>query len=141
VFVEDAFVLPPKTYPGAWKAEYRIKNAGQTPAHRARVLDTLAIVDWEPVALPVPRSQEYLGSLAPGGDFIDNETEDVDATPEQNRSITSKDEPTRAMMLVGRVEYLDVFNDQQRSEFCFYWQGPPSDREQMTAYDRGNDMT
>lgn len=124
-----------------WIASYVVKNAGVTPAHKVKVLDIITVENWFPDKLPVPTSDDYLGSMAPGGDFIDSDSDELVTLPDDNKAITSKT-ATKAIFLVGRITYQDVFRFTHTTNFCFYWKGPVGDEPvQMTAYDEGNDST
>ncbi len=138
VFVEDATINPP-IGSDDWKIEYKFKNNGVTPARNVRTLDVAAVTDWEPAHLPEPIVADYYGTLAPNGDFIETEADPFQATVEENARITS-DIASKAIFLVGRIEYIDVFRQPHFTDFCFYWQGRIGPgTNQMSAYDRGND--
>lgn len=141
VFIEDAKITAP-IKATTWSAVYTVKNAGATPAHKVRVVDSLTVEKWRPEKLPIPTDEDYFGSMAPGGDFIDAEPSELTATPLQNGAVTHKEDPTEAIFLVGQISYRDVFRRKHTTDFCFYWQGPIGDTpEQMSAYDKGNDST
>ena len=143
MFIEDAKITITEAVAPKWRCEYRFKNAGNTPAHQVRVNAIAAVAGWPPDKLPKPVDDEYFGSMFPSpSDFMDAETDAIATTTEENWSITSKD-ATKAIFLVGRINYMDVFNRRQHTDFCFYWTGPvsPNQAMQMSAYDQGNDAT
>jgi hypothetical protein len=138
VFVEDAMITAP-ILQADWTITYRLKNAGPTPAHKVRSIDTIGVETWEPTKLPVPAEGDYHGSLAPNGDFIDTEELSLKLSLEENRAVTSND-GTKAIFLTGQITYVDVFRRTHKTNFCFYWRGRIGDKAvQMTAYDKGND--
>ncbi|HEX4198463.1 MAG TPA: hypothetical protein VHZ26_13585 [Caulobacteraceae bacterium] len=149
VFIEDAEIsaidgknaTPP--FNGAtWIAHYTVKNAGSTPAHKVKVFDSLTVEDWFPEKLPIPTAEDALGSMAPSGDFIEAEADELVLPPQENGAVTDKTDPKRAIFLVGKIFYRDVFYRTHRTDFCFFWKGPIGDKaDQMSAYDEGNDST
>jgi len=148
VFVEDAKIAvigemaqEDKIVGAVWRASYTVKNAGSTPAHKVKVLDCLTVQDWIPDRLPLPMSDDYFGSMAPNGDVIDADSDDLTTNPADGAAVTSK-EATKAVFLVGKIFYDDVFGFARETDFCFFWKGPIDDTpQQMTAYNEGNDST
>ncbi len=125
---------------GAWKHSYRIKNFGQTPAHKVKLTSRTQAVDWNggSPSIPQPTNVENLGSMAPNGDFFDNENKIYgSATEAELRS------GTKIVFLVGKITYLTVFNSTERfTDFQYYVGGSMGyTGGEMFADDKGNDAT
>jgi hypothetical protein len=133
VFVENAWAKRVADK-DEWTIKYRVKNTGATPAYKARVTDIAKAVDWTISALPKPIQTEYFGTMAPNGDFIEQDSDTVTGvTNEELRNVT------KTILLVGRIDYLDAFKCKRWTEFCFCTSDEdPSDGE-MSVYDRGNE--
>jgi len=143
LFIEDAKITPPESADGIeWEVEYTIKNNGPTPAHRIKTWDIVSVENWYPDKIPRPIDSDYLGSIGPNGDF-------VDATAILENGITGFDlaysKPSeskeKAIFLVGRIRYRDVFGVPHKTDFCFFAKGAIKKGDQMEAYDEGNDST
>ncbi len=124
-----------------WKLKYVIKNYGQTPAHDVRLAAIAETIDWNNGAPVTPSpSTEWipLGSMAPGGDFLENEI--APDTPAIRDEIIAG---LKAISLVGKITYLDVFKKERReTNFCFYIGGDVGcDGNEMYADDEGNNAT
>jgi hypothetical protein len=137
VFVEDAKIRPSGTGQPKWVVTYTVKNNGITPAHNVSLLDIAAVTKWRPEKLPTPSNRDNLGSMAPGGDFIDNDAEVV-GTVNRPELIAERE----AIFLVGILTYRDAFHRKHVTRFCYFIQGRVRNAgEQMIAYDEGNDST
>lgn len=139
-----AYVYVEKTHlnyeKGHWEHSYRIKNFGQTPAHKVRLASRTEAVDWKsgrPV-LPKPTQVEELGSMAPNGDFFDNENKVYGAATEAELVKGSK-----AIYLVGSIRYQTVFGDLEHVTNFRYYVGGDMEYSsgEMSADDEGNDAT
>jgi len=124
-----------------WTIKFRIKNFGQTPAHKARIHYTTQIVPWVegvPVKIDLPEDADNLGSIGPISDSFDFES-----TPEGSVSAGDLNDRISAIFLVGRIVYDTVFASGLTTNFRFYvggdagWDGPG----EMTADAEGNDAT
>ena len=123
----------------ACKITLRVKNYGQTPAHNV-VLDNLSVcVPWNGgnTVLPTSTRRTQLGSMAPNGDFVDNEdiVDKIDVTDLRNGNT--------AVYLVGTIAYDTVFRMRRRvTNFRYYVGGDMGlDGNEMYADDMGNDAT
>ena len=75
--------------------------------------------------------------MGPSGDFIEE-----DADFEELVDMADLEAERKAIFLVGRIDYQDVFRGRQTTDFCFCFMGKLSaEGEQMSAYDEGNDST
>jgi hypothetical protein len=137
LFIEDANI---RRTGNDWIITYRVKNNGKSPAHKIRSCDVTAMIDWEPVGpLPTPVNNDTLGSLGPGGDFIDMSAEDVPVILTNGVAIVGE---TKAVLLRGRIDYCDMFKLRHHTDFCFYATGViKHDGDQMDAWSEGNDST
>ena len=122
-----------------WDIMYTVKNNGVTPAHRVHIWATSSAFDGNTDFLfLIPNSPAYesLGSIAPHGDFIDND-ESVESV-----SVADLKSGKRAIFLWGRILYKDVFRCSRRTDFCYFVGGESGlDGDEMFAYDKGNDST
>jgi hypothetical protein len=136
VYLDNAYF---EQHGADWKITYVIKNFGQTPAHKVKVTEAAEVVDWNAGApiVPVASYQFNLGVMAPGGDFFENEA-DLKGTATLNDLTYG----TKAIFLVGRIDYRDIFKKKQWSTFQYYIGGAMgcSGRE-MCADEDGNDAT
>lgn len=139
VYVENAYY----EVPGAnCKVTFRAKNFGLTPAHRVRLLSIVKVVDWNDgsptIPVPTPENEEQWGSMAPNGDFVDSEAEEVAF------SVLSRG---KVVYLVGVISYETVFSRTRRTTHFRYYIGgdaPPDvgvAKGEMTIDAEGNDAT
>jgi hypothetical protein len=128
---------------GVFTVLFSIKNFGQTPAHDVNVryaFEAVPCVDEEPVRVPIPSEDYFLGSIAPRTDFyvLDAEVKDV--------SLLSIKEGEVAIYLVGTITYLTVFGKRRETKFQYLvgggisWDDDDDDRE-MSADESGNDAS
>jgi hypothetical protein len=123
---------------GTWEITYRIRNAGQTPAHHVSVAEEVRVVDWYNGNVKLPGLQGLnspLGSMAPLGDFYDN-------TASSSVLVTKAelDSKSKAVYLLGCIHYTDVFEKQHWSKFCYYFGGDVGYvGKEMFADHKGND--
>lgn len=147
VFVENAWVIwvPDEddlsrdenvrfTGKDPWYVLYKLKNYGVTPAYKTRVKHVATVVNWPPDGLPTPVDGDYFGTVAPNEDFIDNETTKVEGMPLGEIIAEYK-----AVMLIGRIDYLDAFSKERWTEFCYYLNGTIPDDGEMSIHDAGNE--
>jgi hypothetical protein len=122
-----------------WKHSFRIKNFGSTPAHNVKLASVTEVVDWNEGYPTRPSTTEVdeLGSIAPNGDFYDNE-HDV----EPPVTVVELQNGTKAVYLVGCITYDTVFSEQRTTSFCYYVGGDcPYLGGEMYADEAGNDST
>jgi hypothetical protein len=89
-----------------WAIQYRLKNFGRTPAHKVEVTYSAEVVQWdgELTMIPIPNTEVKLGSMAPNGDFFEDDANVVGrCTPSQLVA------GINAIYLVGIIKYIDVF--------------------------------
>jgi hypothetical protein len=139
VYVENAYYEFAGTN---CKVTFTIKNFGSTPAHRVRVSSIVQVVDWNDGApttpIPAPDDEQQWGSMAPNGDFVDSDADEVAF------SISSHDD---AVYLVGVISYETVFSQtRQTSHFRYYIGGDTSPelgvtKGEMSIDAEGNDST
>ncbi len=136
VFLENAFFE--KTGADTWAIHYRIKNFGQTPAHKVEVADIAKVVEWknETTIIPEPDNDGMaFGSMAPGGDFFDNDVNVADQCSLHDLTFGVKD-----IYLVGIIKYIDVFELRRWTRFQYYVGGDVGcSGNEMSADDKGND--
>jgi hypothetical protein len=122
-----------------WDHSFRIKNFGMTPAHNVRLVSNTEVVDWNDGAPTIPRPTEVvvLGSMAPNGDFFDNEN-----VIDGNVTIAELQNETKAVFLVGVVTYDTVFGGPHQTNFRYYVGGDCAYLGgEMYADDAGNEAT
>jgi hypothetical protein len=137
VFLENA--LFEETVENTWAIHYRIRNFGQTPAHKVEVAATANVVEWknDRTLIPQPGSTKDVafGSMAPGGDFFDNDVFVSDCC-----SVHDLNTGLKAIFLVGIISYIDVFRVGRRTRFQYYVGGDVGcSGNEMSADDKGND--
>jgi hypothetical protein len=90
-----------------WRITYKIKNFGQTPAHNVRLVELAQVVEWNDgnPGIPQPTDSVELGSIAPGGDFFENEARLQGYCRWQDLYSGAT-----AIYLVGIIRYRDVFH-------------------------------
>lgn len=137
VFLDNAFFENSGT--DTWTIRYRIKNFGQTPAHKVEVADIVKVVEWKGkgTMIPQPIDGMPLGSMAPGGDFFDNDPVLADrCNPHDLAS------GVNAIYLVGIIKYTDVFKVDRWTRFQYYIGGDVGCiGKEMFADDKGNDAS
>lgn len=123
-----------------WAHSYQIKNFGQTPAHHVRVVSRSEVVDWSDghPQIPKPTDALSLGSMAPYGDFFENDCS-INGVP----TIQELNSETKAIFLVGTITYSTIFGGPERvTNFRYYVGGDMKYvGGEMYAYDDGNDAT
>jgi len=134
VFIENAWLKQVAGH-SAWEITYRVKNFGQTPASRVVVTDKGVAVDqvdgW---TLPKPENASNLGSLAPSVDFVDSWTDKIEFV-----SLQDLRDERKTICLVGRIDYVDAFDEKRWTTFCYILTGDiPSDGE-MEVHEYGNE--
>jgi hypothetical protein len=101
-----------------WGIKYKFKNFGQTPAHSVRVSEIAQVVNWNGASteIPTPRAMSIaMGSMAPMGDFFENDVDLVGAaTLEEIQS------GVKAIYLIGTITYSDVFLETRSTSFRYY---------------------
>ena len=135
VFLEKAFVE--RKGIKSWSVKYTIKNYGATPAHKVTLTDTADAIIWrgDETKIPTPTSPVQMGSMAPNGDYYDNE-------PIVNGrcNLVELSSGVKAIYLVGRVDYIDVFGLKRWSRFQYYIGGDLGyTSNELYADDKGND--
>jgi hypothetical protein len=126
-----------ETDPTKWRITYRIKNFGQTPAYKVKVLEAAKVVDWNngKPAIPVATKGFSLGAIAPGGDFVDNE-----ATLQGSVTRGELATGSKAIYLVGKVTYTDAFHRKRWTAFQLYIGGSVGcTGNELYSDDEGND--
>jgi hypothetical protein len=139
VYVENAYY---EIAGSTCKITFRAKNFGLTPAHRVRVLSIVKAVDWNngspTVPVPTVENEEQRGSMAPNGDFVDSEAEEV------TFSVLSRG---KVVYLAGVISYETVFRRTRKTTHFRYYIGgdAPADVEvakgEMNIDAEGNDAT
>lgn len=120
-----------------WGVTYRIKNFGQTPAYKVKVLEAAKVVDWNngKPAVPIATEGFSLGVMGPGGDFVDNE-----ATLQGSATRAELETGSKAIYLVGRVDYIDAFHRKRWTTFQLYIGGGVGcSGNELYSDDEGND--
>jgi hypothetical protein len=137
VFIQDAHI---RRTGNDWIINYRVQNNGNSPAHKVRSVDITTIVDWEPVGpLPEPLHKDTLGSIGPGGDYVDASGHNVPIDLVNGVAVIGE---TKAVLLRGRIDYRDAFLVPHRTDFCFYSTGViEMNGDRMDAWSEGNDST
>jgi hypothetical protein len=122
-----------------WKITFRIRNFGQTPAHNVTLRSAACAVDWNGgnPEIPVPANSEPLGSMAPSGDFFDNES------AIENISVDDVGNGNKAIYLVGTIEYDTIFDAPRRTTAFRYYIGGDAgcEGDELSADNNGNDAT
>lgn len=123
---------------------FRIKNCGQTPAHKVKLQNLVKVVDWNDGDPEIPELTfdvddiELLGSIAPSGDYYEYEVR----SPEIIDFSTLVRDSTRAVYLVGDVSYATVFDTDQSTKFRYMIGGTVGwDSDEMFVGDEGNEAT
>ena len=100
VFLDNAFI---SNLGDSWSIIYKIKNYGSTPAHNVILTEAAEVVSWreELTEIPRPTTQVKLGSMAPNGDFFENEP--VLSGRCSPSALIAKQ---KAIYLVGKIEYV-----------------------------------
>jgi hypothetical protein len=115
---------------------FSFKNSGRTPAHRANLSQWSYgihhIADLEPVSDTVQGTYK----VVPPGELMTFEM-GVRAAPEITRALANGGR----IFLRGIVEYLDIFDATQETEFCVWYPPPPTSRVRLLACNEGNSMT
>lgn len=127
------------TRTGTWDHSFRIKNFGLTPAHNVRLTYNTQVVDWNDgnPTRPVPVEIVELGSMAPSGDFFDN-----DPSLDEPVTVEELQNATKAIYLTGSITYNTIFGRNYRTNFCYYVGGDcPYTGGEMYADNAGNDAT
>jgi hypothetical protein len=122
-----------------WKITFRIKNFGQMPAHKVRLIETAEVVVWNNgnPKIPTPSQVTELGSMAPGNDFIENESK-LTGTPNRGSMLSGLE----AIYLVGMITYHDSFGKERTTNFRYYIGGDVGcEGTEMYADSEGNDAT
>jgi hypothetical protein len=137
VFLENAFFET--TGADTWAMSYRIKNFGQTPAHKVKVAYIAKVVEWKGEKTEIPQPDidggMAFGSMAPSGDFVDD---DVHFNGEC--SLHDLNSRAKAIYLVGVIKYIDVFEVSRWTRFQYYFGGDVgTSGKEMFADDKGND--
>jgi hypothetical protein len=124
---------------GVWDHSFRIKNFGLSPAHDVRLAYKTQVIEWNDGNLtrPAPDEAIELGSMAPSGDFFDNDPSvDEPVTIEELRNAS------KAVYLNGWITYETIFGRNHRTNFCYYVGGDcPYSGGEMYADNAGNDAT
>jgi hypothetical protein len=137
VFLDNAFI---SNLGDSWSIIYKIKNYGSTPAHNVILTEAAEVVSWreELTEIPRPTTQVKLGSMAPNGDFFENEP--VLSGRCSPSALIAKQ---KAIYLVGKIEYVDAFKIKRWTNFQYYVGGdmgyPGDTKAEMYADDKGND--
>jgi hypothetical protein len=82
------------------------------------VAESVSVVIWnnDGVILPdMPKQRLPMGSMAPQGDFYDSITNFGDSVTR-----TSLERGLKAIYLLGCIYYVDVFEEDRWSKFCYY---------------------
>jgi hypothetical protein len=136
VYLENAYF---KSDSPDWGIRYKLKNFGQTPAHSVRVAHVAKVVDWAEASREIltPGIPLPMGSMAPSGDFFENNAHlEGAATADEIRS------GVKAIYLVGTIKYVDVFQEARSTRFRYYIGGDMGcEGEEMFADDNGNEAT
>ncbi len=143
LFIDDAFIRNGESddgpeYLSAPVVFYTIKNNGQTPAYKVSVLHTAEMVDLPFGKIVTPIEIDYLGTIAPRGDVVEDMRPGVIGTGDP----TDFREKAKGAVLRGVITYKDAFGDTQTTDFHFTHKGPIDDpRSRMAAESEGNDAT
>jgi hypothetical protein len=138
VFLEKTKI---ETTKGKWSIWFKIRNFGQTPAHRVVLIYTAQAVDWAnngPAQVPVLDMTEELGSMGPLTDNFE-----LTAPPIGNAPLREIKVGGKAIYLIGTIRYDTVFHTGCTSDFRYYvggdmgWDGPG----EMNADITGNGAT
>ena len=123
-----------------WQHTYCIKNFGQTPAHNVKLTSRTKVVAWNKgyPTIPIPTDVDDLGSMAPNGDYFENEN-----TIEGTVTEAELNGGTKAVYLVGNIRYTTVFGSSEHiTNFRYYVGGDIAyEGGEMSADDEGNNAT
>jgi hypothetical protein len=135
IFVENAWIKS-DTDTKTWRAVYRIKNFGATPAAKVIIRDAAEATAQSATQTPSLGHAISYGSLAPHSDFIDCESRPInDVTAEELRW------ELKTIILAGRITYMDSFGRDRSTDFCFVATGEPTSDGEMDVSEYGNDHT
>jgi hypothetical protein len=139
LYVENAYY---EFAGGTCKITFGAKNFGLTPAHRVTISSIAKVVDWNDGSPTIPfataEDEKQWGSMAPNGDFVDYEAEEVAF------SVLSRG---KVAYLVGVISYEIVFSRTRKTTHFRYYVGgdAPPDAEfakgEMNIDAEGNDAT
>jgi hypothetical protein len=122
-----------------WKITYRIRNFGQTPAYKVKLVELAKVVAWNNGApiIPAQTKNISLGAMAPGGDFVDNEAK-LEGTTTRDDLVHGRN----AIYLVGAITYRDAFRRDHWTKFRLYIGGDVGcEGNELYTDDEGNDAT
>jgi hypothetical protein len=120
-----------------------VKNSGATPAHRVRHWTAVTIAPVEDEHLmSAPAKLEWLHAttVPPSGGITGDRLTDKKPTAKQIADIRAA---KQAVFLYGAIEYLDVFDREQRTNYRVLYAGiwPPPADVRMRFCNEGNDAT